>query len=112
MRICDLLRAGHGKASPGAVARYPNAREARHYDLGTRMFEPGSQAWWSAVKTVRPDLFTGASLWERVTAPEAVQKLLSDSGIEGALVTAESGQQQLPSPEDWWTVVLGSGYPW
>jgi len=79
---------------------------------GPRMFEPGSQAWWSAVKTVRPDLFTGVSPWERVTTPEAVQKLLSDSGIEDAVVRAESGQQQLPSPEDWWTVVLGSGYRW
>jgi ubiquinone/menaquinone biosynthesis C-methylase UbiE len=79
---------------------------------GPRMFEPGSQAWWSAVKAVRPDLFTGVNPWERVMTPAAVHKLLSDSGIEGASVRAESGQQQLPSAEDWWTVVLGSGYRW
>jgi hypothetical protein len=43
---------------------------------------------------------------------QAVLQLLSDSGIENADVTSEDGQQSLQSPEDWWTVVLGSGYRW
>ena len=28
------------------------------------------------------------------------------------VVRAENGQQALQSAEDWWTVVLGSGYRW
>ncbi len=79
---------------------------------GPRMFEPGSQAWWSAVKAVRPDLMPAVNPWERITTPQAVRQLLSDSGIENADVTAEDGQQALSSPDDWWTVVLGSGYRW
>jgi ubiquinone/menaquinone biosynthesis C-methylase UbiE len=79
---------------------------------GPRMFEPGSQAWWSAVKAVRPDLVTAVNPWERITTPRAVRELLSDSGIENVAVTAEEGRQALESPEDWWTVVLGSGYRW
>ena len=79
---------------------------------GPRMFEPGSAAWWSAVKGHRPDLVTGSNPWERITTPQAVRQLLSDSGIEDADVRAEDGQQPLQSPEDWWTVVLGSGYRW
>ena len=79
---------------------------------GPRMFEPGSQAWWSAVKAVRPDLVTAVNPWERITTPRAVRQLLSDSGIENVAVTAEEGRQALESPEDWWTVVLGSGYRW
>jgi hypothetical protein len=48
----------------------------------------------------------------RITQPDALRQLLSESGIEGAEVTPEDGQQLLQSAEDWWTVVLGSGYRW
>jgi SAM-dependent methyltransferase len=79
---------------------------------GPRMFEPGSQAWWSAVKQTRPDLVAPVSPWERITMPQALGQLLSDAGIENAEVTPEAGKQSLESPADWWTVVLGSGYRW
>ena len=79
---------------------------------GPRMFEPGSQAFWLAVKESRPDLVATVSPWERITRPDALRQLLSESGIEGAEVTPEDGQQPLQSAEDWWTVVLGSGYRW
>ena len=79
---------------------------------GPRMFEPGSQAFWSAVKEIRPDLLPAVNPWERIITPQAVRKLLSESGIESADVTAEDGRQTLQSSEDWWTVVLGSGFRW
>jgi hypothetical protein len=79
---------------------------------GPRMFEAGSQAFWSAVKEVRPDLVATVSPWERITSPDALHQLLSDSGIEGAEVSPQDGQQPLQSAEDWWTIVLGSGYRW
>jgi len=79
---------------------------------GPRMFEPGSGAWWAAVGKFRPDLVSTTSPWERITTPSAVQKLFTDSGIEEVQITAEEGTQTLVSPEDWWTVVLGSGYRW
>ena len=37
---------------------------------------------------------------------------MTESGIERADVIAEDGQQALQSPDDWWTVVRGSGYRW
>lgn len=77
---------------------------------GPRMFEPGSAAWWAAVKSFRPDLVPASKPWERITTPYALEKLLADSGIGDADVVAESGQQPLQSVDDWWTVVLGSGY--
>ncbi len=79
---------------------------------GPRMFEPGSSAWWAAVKQFRPDLLPAVNPWERITTPDAVERLLTASGIAGADIVAENGRQALRSPEDWWAVVLGSGYRW
>ena len=79
---------------------------------GPRMFEPGSAAWWAAVKQFRPDLHTAFNPWERIITPHAVSQLLTNSGIREAEIAAEDGQQVLRSPDDWWTVVQGSGYRW
>jgi ubiquinone/menaquinone biosynthesis C-methylase UbiE len=79
---------------------------------GPRMFEPGSAAWWAAVKQFRPDLHTAFNPWERIITPQAVSQLLTDSGIREAEIIAEDGQQVLQSPDDWWMVVQGSGYRW
>ncbi|MGB8124444.1 MAG: hypothetical protein WCF50_12160, partial [Pseudolabrys sp.] len=63
------------------------------------MFEPGSAAWWAAVKQFRPDLHAAFNPWERIITPQAVRQLLTESGIENADVIAEDGQQALQSPE-------------
>jgi len=79
---------------------------------GPRMFEPGTTHWWSAVKEVRPDLVPAVSPWSRITEPESVGDLLREAGIADVETHAESGRQTLLSPEDWWAVVLGSGFRW
>ncbi len=79
---------------------------------GPRMFEPGSAAWWAAVKQFQPSLYSTSNPWERITTVNAVRQLLVEGGIDKAEVLAEDGQQALRSPEDWWTVVCGSGYRW
>jgi ubiquinone/menaquinone biosynthesis C-methylase UbiE len=79
---------------------------------GPRMFEPGSAAWWTAVKKYRPDLHSAFNPWERIITVAAVEALLKDSGIMQADIVAEDGRQALQSPDDWWTVVLGSGFRW
>ena len=35
-----------------------------------------------------------------------------DAGIWCVKVDAEEGRQALASPDDWWSIVLGSGYRW
>src|SRR5436189_3835783 len=79
---------------------------------GPRMFEPGSAAWWAAVKQFRPDLLSAFNPWERIITAQAVRQLLRESGIEKAEVVTEEGQQALQSPDDWWSIVCGSGYRW
>ncbi|MGH6960222.1 MAG: class I SAM-dependent methyltransferase [Dongiaceae bacterium] len=79
---------------------------------GPRMFEPGSSAWWAAEKEFRPDLLPAVNPWERIMTPDAMRQLLTASSIPEAEIVDEDGRQELRSPDDWWTVVLGSGYRW
>jgi ubiquinone/menaquinone biosynthesis C-methylase UbiE len=79
---------------------------------GPRMMEPGTTHWWSAVRERRPDLVPAVSPWARITEPESLDGLLLEAGIADAEIVAEPSRQRLRSPEDWWTVVLGSGFRW
>ena len=77
---------------------------------GPRFLEPGSGAFWSAVRTERPDLYKGYNPWDRISEPAAVEALLREGGVEGANAVAEAGEHPIPSPEAWWSAVLGTGY--
>ena len=77
---------------------------------GPRFFEPGNTAFWNAVRDVAPELHKSFNPWDRICDPHSVQRLLEDAGIAHSQATAESGQHPIPSPEAWWSAVLGSGY--
>ena len=77
---------------------------------GPRFFEPATTAFWNSVREVRPDLYKGFNPWDRISDPQSLQLLLSDGGIGHAEVVAEDGEHSIPSPEAWWSAVLGSGY--
>jgi ubiquinone/menaquinone biosynthesis C-methylase UbiE len=79
---------------------------------GPRMLEPGNAAWWSAVKTHAPDLHSTYAPWERITTVDAVRRLLTDAGVPVSDVVSEAGQQMLRTVDDWWSIVLGSGFRW
>ena len=79
---------------------------------GPRMFEPGTSAWWKAVKEARPDLVSPSNPWDRIVEPEALRDLLREAGILDVEIVAEESHQTLRSPDDWWTIVLGSGFRW
>jgi SAM-dependent methyltransferase len=76
---------------------------------GHSFFEPVYTVWRAAVRTERPDLYAAFNPWDRITAPDQLHQLLQDSGVPDAQIVPESGSQILQSPEDWWTVVLGTG---
>ena len=42
--------------------------------------------------------------------PAALTALFGQAGIPAPQVAAESGTHPVGSAEDWWTIVLGSGY--
>jgi ubiquinone/menaquinone biosynthesis C-methylase UbiE len=77
---------------------------------GPRVLEPGSSAFWNAVRSERPDLYKGFNPWDRISEPGTLAAMMLEAEVMPDDVTAESGAQLLNSPEDFWTIALGSGY--
>jgi ubiquinone/menaquinone biosynthesis C-methylase UbiE len=77
---------------------------------GPRFFEPLNGVFWDSVREVQPSLHRAFNPWERVSEPEALRSLLASAGVRAIEVVAESGAQPLGAAEDWWPMVLGTGY--
>ncbi len=79
---------------------------------GPGMFSPAYDHWLAAVGRVRPDLCAAFNPWDRITTPDAVHQLFASAGICSVDVSAEAGHQPLNTPNDFWTIALGSGLRW
>jgi ubiquinone/menaquinone biosynthesis C-methylase UbiE len=77
---------------------------------GPRFFEPATTAFWNSVRKERPDTYKGFNPWDRICEPQSLRALFAEAGVVEPTVVAESGFHPIPSPEAWWTAVLGSGY--
>jgi len=77
---------------------------------GADLFEPANSVFWNAVREVKPELYKGFSLWDRITEPAMLKAMLKEGGVSEAWIVAEPGTHPITSAEDWWTMVLGSGY--
>lgn len=77
---------------------------------GPDLFEPASTVFWDAVREVRPDLYRGFNPWDRLTTPRALKGLFERAEIQPTAVHTEHGNHEIRRPQDWWTIVLGSGY--
>jgi SAM-dependent methyltransferase len=77
---------------------------------GPDFLEPATTAFWTAVGAERPDLVGGFHPWTRITDPAALSQLFQHGGAATPTVAEELGTHPLAHPEDWWTVVLGTGY--
>jgi ubiquinone/menaquinone biosynthesis C-methylase UbiE len=77
---------------------------------GPRMFEPASAIFWRAIQYERPDLYRAFQPWDRITDPEALRQTLREGGVVEAEIVLDEGAQPLRSPDDFWTIALGSGY--
>ena len=72
--------------------------------------KPASDAFWRSIKNVRPDLHKGFNPWDRIDSPESLRGIFDQAGIASPTITREDRLHPINSAEDWWTIVLGSGY--
>ena len=77
---------------------------------GAKMFEPADGTFWEAVRREDPDLLKSIKPWNKFVEPDPLRALLIECGVTNPEVVDEPGTHPLHCPEDWWTIVLGSGY--
>jgi ubiquinone/menaquinone biosynthesis C-methylase UbiE len=77
---------------------------------GPNPFEPANTAFWRSIKDVRPELYKGFNPWDRINDPANLEKILREGGVEAPKITAENRLHPISSAENWWTIILGSGY--
>ena len=77
---------------------------------GPNLFEPANTAFWSSIENARAELYKGFNPWDRINDPSNLKDILREGGVEAPTITAENRLHPINSPEDWWTIVLGSGY--
>jgi len=61
-------------------------------------------------------LYKSFNPWDRITDPDSLRSILTEAGVNSAPeldvleISVEIGTHPVHSPEDWWSMVLGSGY--
>jgi ubiquinone/menaquinone biosynthesis C-methylase UbiE len=77
---------------------------------GAGLFEPANSHFWRCVGQVEPSLVKAFNPWDEITTPAALAGLFSRAGIPDPAVEAADGQHHLECPDNFWEIVLGSGY--
>jgi ubiquinone/menaquinone biosynthesis C-methylase UbiE len=77
---------------------------------GPNFFEPGSNAFWRSIMDVRPDLYKAFNPWDRINNPGSLKKIFDKAGVTSARIVSENRLHLIKSGDDWWAIVLGSGY--
>jgi ubiquinone/menaquinone biosynthesis C-methylase UbiE len=77
---------------------------------GQNFFEPANSAFWRSIKEVRPDLHKSFNPWDRINNQASLKAILKEGGVESPKIIAENRSHPIQSAEDWWTILLGSGY--
>jgi ubiquinone/menaquinone biosynthesis C-methylase UbiE len=75
---------------------------------GPGLFEPAHALFWDCVGGVEPSLVRVFSPWDEITTPAALAALFPRAAVPA--VAAVPGRHRLDRPEDFWDIVLGSGY--
>jgi ubiquinone/menaquinone biosynthesis C-methylase UbiE len=77
---------------------------------GPNFCEPANDAFWRSIKNVRPQLYKGFNPWDRINDSASLRKILDQAEVTSPKIIAENRLHPIRSADDWWTIVLGSGY--
>jgi ubiquinone/menaquinone biosynthesis C-methylase UbiE len=76
--------------------------------LGEAFFDPMRDVFVEAVAAVRPGLHVHEP-WRRTEDPAVFRQVLAEGGVGEVELTSADDRLPLPSPDDWWRIVLGTG---
>jgi ubiquinone/menaquinone biosynthesis C-methylase UbiE len=77
---------------------------------GPNLFEPANSGFWRSIQNIRANLYKGFNPWDRITDSVNLEKILKAGGVESTKIISENRFHPISSAEDWWTIILGSGY--
>jgi ubiquinone/menaquinone biosynthesis C-methylase UbiE len=72
--------------------------------------EPASTIFWDSVRELEASLYKAFNPWDQLTTPDALTSLFARGGVENGCAEPVEGRHDLGQPEDFWDIVLGSGY--
>lgn len=76
--------------------------------LGPEFFSPMFQVFLDAARKERPDLDLTIP-WKRTENPEQLREIFLAAGAKDAFVVSDDTILPLPSPQEWWRIVRGTG---
>jgi hypothetical protein len=77
---------------------------------GPNLFEPANSAFWRSIMDVRPDLYKGFNPWDRIDNLGSLKNIFGEARVASVKIITENRLHPIKSGEDWWSIVLGSGY--
>lgn len=77
---------------------------------GAKQFEPADGIFWEAVRKEDLKLFNSIKPWSKIVEPEPFRAFLVECEVTEPAIVSEPGTHPIHVPEDWWTIILGSGY--
>lgn len=77
---------------------------------GPGLFEPANSCFWDAVAAIEPSLVRAFNPWDQITTEAALAELFTSAAVPRPVVAAAPGHHHLCHPDQFWDVVLGSGY--
>ncbi len=77
---------------------------------GPGLFEPASGVFWDAIRDVEPSQFRAFQPWDQITTADDLVHLFARAGVHDGIAQAVPGEHVLGEPDQFWDVVLGTGY--
>jgi ubiquinone/menaquinone biosynthesis C-methylase UbiE len=74
---------------------------------GPDLFEPANTVFWAAVAA---EDHKGFNPWDDLTTPHDVLQAMATGGVANSHAVAVPGVHHLVEPDDFWQIVLGTGY--
>ena len=77
--------------------------------FGEHVFDPLRQVFVSTVRDLAPDVEV-LQPWRRTEDVSVLRRLFQAAGVDDVLITTEDDRLPLRSADDWWRIVMGSGF--